>query len=117
MITGDTFELKIKTGCGLKKTDGELDFDKSVIGTTASDISNTPSGTISATNVQDAINELDTEKAVEGGSPTFHHFYIKEGVEDPTPIAGYTQIYVSSADGKLYAMFSSGIKKEIQYLS
>lgn len=29
---------------------------------TADAVSNTPAGTISSTNVQDAINELDTEK-------------------------------------------------------
>lgn len=42
-----------------------------VINTTASGITNTPAGNIAATNVQDAINELDTEKlALTGGTLT-----------------------------------------------
>jgi len=116
-VSGDTFQLEIKSGCGLKKTNGQLDFDKSVIGTTAADISNAPSGTISAVTVQAAINELDTEKAADGGTPSFQYVYIKEGIAQPSPVAGYTLLYIDSTDGKLYAIFSSGIKKEISYLS
>jgi len=112
-IGGEVLELKIKDGSGLVKTNGELDIDISVIGSsggivkanytakgvvlvgtgassieaktvgadgsvfkassgsscgidwanvTATEVTNTPTGTISATTVQAAINELDTEK-------------------------------------------------------
>lgn len=113
-IAGDTLELKIKSGSGLQKTNGELDIDIDTIGTNgavmkshytakgdiltatgnaatsilpvgsntnvikadssvargikwaavaASEVVNTPAGTIAATDVQTALNELDTEKA------------------------------------------------------
>lgn len=38
-----------------------------ITGIVAANVANTPSGSISATNVQDAINELDTEKVAKSG--------------------------------------------------
>lgn len=107
-ISGDVFQLQIKTGCGLQKTDGQLDFDKSVIGTTASDISNTPSGTISSTTVQDAINELDSEKLQTGGIPNISTIALKNGVAEPSVVAGKSIIYIDIADGLLKMKNSSG---------
>jgi len=47
----------------LNPATGKLD----VVIKKASKITNTPAGNISATNVQDAINELDTEKVAKSG--------------------------------------------------
>ena len=116
VVSGDTLQLQIKTGCGLKKTNGRLDFDKTVIGTTASDISNTPSGTISATNVQDAINELDSEKAIEGGYASFNHVCLKNGITAPAAEAGYVLMFMDEADSKLKVRFPDGVLKEVQYV-
>lgn len=58
----------ISTGAisvGYLKTDGSGNFS-SVTSIPGSDISNTPAGNISATNVQSAINELDSEKQATG---------------------------------------------------
>jgi hypothetical protein len=112
-IGGEVLELKLKSGCGLTKTNGELDIDLTILGSaggitksqytakgviligtgasayaaktvgadgsvlkasaadstgtvwanvTAGEVTNTPAGSIAATTVQAAINELDTEK-------------------------------------------------------
>lgn len=107
-VSGDTLQLQIKAGCGLQKTNGELDFDKTVIGTTASDISNTPSGTISSTTVQDAINELDSEKLQTGGIPNISTIALKNGVAEPSAVEGKSIIYIDIADGLLKMKNSSG---------
>lgn len=107
-VSGDTFQLSIKAGCGLQKTNGQLDFDKTVIGTTAADISNTPSGTIAATNVQDAINELDTEKIAVNSTPSVPYIYIADGVTEPDAVVGKTALYIDSADYWLKVKFSNG---------
>lgn len=116
VVSGDTLQLQIKTGCGLKKTNGRLDFDKTVIGTTASDISNTPSGTIAATNVQDAINELDSEKMAITSTPQFSYVYIKDGIPEPDAVADRAVMYVDSADGDLKVKFSNGYICDIVHI-
>ena len=51
------------------KGTGQFTINGSPIRMTASNIANTPAGNIAAINVQDAINELDTEKLAKSGGP------------------------------------------------
>jgi len=111
-ISGDVFQLEIKTGSGLRKTNGELDLDPVIIGNTAATIRNTPAGNISATNVQDAINELDTEKLGSGGTPYFQSLALTEGVSTPATLTGKASIYF---DSTLKIKFSDGSIYEIVY--
>lgn len=52
------------TGAIADPTDLTVPQVKSMLGYTATEISNTPAGNIAATNIQTALNELDTEKQV-----------------------------------------------------
>ena len=112
-MDGDTFELKIKSGCGLIKTDGGLDFDKSVIGTTATDITNTPSGNISSSTVQGAINELDTEKVSVGNAIGVFKYLLLKAMPRPSGEAGYSIIYMDESDSKLYVVWPDSTRTQM----
>lgn len=168
-ISGDTLTLKLKSGSGLIKTNGQLDIDIDTIGTNgavmkahytakgdlltatgdsattilpvgsntnvlkadssvakgikwgavnASEVVNTPAGTIAATDVQTALNELDTEKApkaspVHTGVTTDASLKVSDLtsgkypiastggqiVDGPAPLAGTKIYYVADSSG------------------
>jgi hypothetical protein len=73
----------------------------------ASAISNTPTGNISATDVQAALNELDTEKAVAGAAPTAHASSHKTGGSDSIKLdelAAPTDITTLNASTSLHGL-------------
>lgn len=112
-LNGDTLQLKLKDGCGLIKENGELSIDQTVLGTTASAISNTPSGNISSTTVQAALNELDTEKVGQGANvATFKYIFLKP-MARPSGVAGYTILYCDSTDGYVYVVWADGSRTQI----
>ena len=69
----DAKQVTLVSGTNIKTVNGNslLGSGDVVISSSASNITNTPAGNIAATNVQNAINELDTEKlALTGGTLT-----------------------------------------------
>jgi len=68
-------------------------------GATAGSVSFTPAGNISATNVQTAIEELDSEKARLTGGNTFTGTQIVAGVTDTVHAATGTSYALTNADG------------------
>ena len=63
-------DMLVSLGAGSGSTFSLVDVSNAIAGQTASNISVTPAGSISATDVQAAIQELDTEK-IGAASPTF----------------------------------------------
>lgn len=109
-LDGDVFQLQIKAGSGLTKSDGKLDFDKSVIGTTALDITNTPAGSISSVTVQGAINELDTEKVSQNAVSVAFRYLCLQPCARPSAVAGHVIIYCDSSDSHLYIVWTDGTR-------
>lgn len=112
-LSGDTFQLKIKPGCGLIKENGQLSVDPTLLGTDATFISNTPAGNISSTTVQGAINELDTEKVGQGAEiATFKYIFLK-AMPRPSGEAGYCIIYLDESDYSLYVVWTDGTRTKL----
>jgi hypothetical protein len=67
-------------------------------------------------NVQDAINELDSEKMAITSTPQFSYVYIKDGISEPDAVADRAVMYVDSADGDLKVKFSNGYIHDIVHI-
>lgn len=104
MQTGDTASLsgplsvqgEVAPTGGVRFPDGTVATTATHIQTpTAAQVPNTPAGNIAATNVQDAINELDAEKAASGANTDITS--LAGGVK--ISANGQSSLIVDSADG------------------
>jgi hypothetical protein len=95
---GNVLTLRINESSGLcKNDDSELDIDRN-----ASTISNLPSGNIEAMTVQTALNEIDNEKLIIGGSAEFNSVQIQDPISSvPGTPTGKSVIYIKNGTGKI----------------
>lgn len=72
-------------------------------GLTAAGIANTPAGGIAATNVQTALNELDTEKATTASVTAAQAFAIQRANHTGTQLAATISDFAGAADARVAA--------------